>query len=240
MSMVHASRGIQAPLAETQWSEPRIVAELGHALLGEAPVPWRSFARQHEAIRNAIEHCQRGVFDGFENFNERLQSPGGFWLPNPASRREWRTPSGKAQLLPQALPTQGVVALAKRCVPDPERVLTLMTVRSHDQFNTTVYGNDDRYRNVFGTREVVFLNPDDLQRLGLKPGQRVDLEGLAGAGEARWLRGFELRELPIAVGCAAAYFPEATPLVPMGLVASGARTPAAKALPIRLHPCATP
>lgn len=240
MSMVHASRGIQAPLAETQWSEPRIVAELGHALLGEAPVPWRSFAQQHEAIRNAIEHCQRGVFDGFENFNERLQSPGGFWLPNPASRREWRTPSGKAQLLPHALPTQGVVALAKRRVPDPERVLTLMTVRSHDQFNTTVYGNDDRYRNVFGTREVVFLNPDDLQRLGFKPGQRVDVEGLAGASEARWLRGFELRELPIAPGCAAAYFPEATPLVPMGLVASGARTPAAKALPIRLHPCATP
>jgi anaerobic selenocysteine-containing dehydrogenase len=87
---------------------------------------------------------------------------------------------------------------------------------------------------------VVFLSPDDLQRLGLKPGQRVDVEGLAGAGEARWLRGFELRELPIAPGCAAAYFPEATPLVPMGLVASGARTPAAKALPIRLHPCATP
>ncbi|MFN4116418.1 MAG: molybdopterin dinucleotide binding domain-containing protein, partial [Inhella sp.] len=169
----------------------------------------------------------------------KLKTPGGFWLPNPAARREWRTPSGKARLLPQALPVDGVVARAKAAVADAERVLTLMTVRSHDQFNTTVYGNDDRYRNVFGTREVIFVAPEDMARLGLHAGQRVDVEGIAGieAGSAsRWLRGFELRELAIARGCAAAYFPEAAPLLPLGLVAAGARTPAAKAIPVRLHP----
>lgn len=234
MSMVHASRGMQAPLADTQWSEPRIVALLADALLGSGSVPWRGFALDHVRIRNAIERCQREVFDGFDGFNAKLATPGGFWLPNPASRREWRTDSGRARLLPQALPQAGVVARAKARVDRPEQVLTLMTVRSHDQFNTTVYGNDDRYRNVFGTREVIFLAPEDLQRLGLRAGQFVDVEGLA-AEESRWLRGFELRELAIAPGCAAAYFPEATPLVPLGLVASGARTPAAKAIPIRLH-----
>lgn len=238
MSMVHASRGMQAPLAATQWAETRIVAALGHALVGSAAVPWRELAAEHARLRESIARCQQGVFDGFEDFNAKLQRPGGFWLPNPASRREWRTATGKAQLLPQALPRDGVVQRAKARVPDPERVLTLMTVRSHDQFNTTVYGQDDRYRDVFGTREVVFLAAEELARLGLRAGQKVDVEGLAAAdGSPRWLRGFELRELPIARGCAAAYFPEATPLVPLGLVAAGARTPAAKAIPVRLHPC---
>ena len=235
MSMVHASRGIQAPLADTQWSEPRIVAMLADALLGSGSVPWTGFALNHARIRDAIEHCQQGVFDGFDAYNAKLETPGGFWLPNPASRREWRTASGRAQLRPQPLPTNGVMARARARVDDPERLLCLMTVRSHDQFNTTVYGQDDRYRNVFGTREVVFVAPAELQRLGLRAGQRVDVEGLAGE-ESRWLRGFELRELEIAPGCAAAYFPEATPLVPLGLVAEGARTPAAKAIPVRFHP----
>lgn len=240
MSMVHASRGMQAPQHATQWAETRIVAGLADALLGSRAVPWRDLAADHERLRDVIARCQQGVFDGFEDFNTKLRTPGGFWLPNPAARREWRTASGKARLLPQALPTHGVVARAKAAVPDPDAVLTLMTVRSHDQFNTTVYGNDDRYRNVFGTREVIFVAPEELARLGLRAGQRVDVEGIVGieAGSAsRWLRGFELRELAIARRCAAAYFPEATPLLPLGLVAAGARTPAAKAIPVRLHPC---
>lgn len=239
MSMVHASRGMQAPQHATQWAETRIVAGLADALLGSRAVPWRELAADHARLRDVIARCQQGVFDGFEDFNAKLKTPGGFWLPNPAARREWRTASGKARLLPQALPTDGVVARAKAAVADADRVLTLMTVRSHDQFNTTVYGNDDRYRNVFGTREVVFVAPEELARLGLRAGQRVDVEGIAGieaGGASRWLRGFELRELAIAPGCAAAYFPEATPLVPLGLVAAGARTPAAKAIPVRLHP----
>jgi molybdopterin-dependent oxidoreductase alpha subunit len=236
MSMVHATRGIQAPLAPTLWSEPRIVAELGRALLGEACVPWRALGQDPARIRDAIERCQAGVFEGFEHYNAKLATPGGFWLPNPASQRRWPTASGKAQLMPQALPLLGVVARAKARAPNPDRVLTLMTVRSHDQFNTTVYGQDDRYRNVFGTRKVVFLSLQDQQRLGLSEGQTVDVEGLSDDDQPRWLRGFELRTLPIAKGCAAAYFPEATPLVPLGLVAHGARTPAAKAIPIVLHP----
>jgi anaerobic selenocysteine-containing dehydrogenase len=142
-------------------------------------------------------------------------------------------------LVPHAIPENGVVARARARLPSDQRdrVLTLMTVRSHDQFNTTVYGQDDRYRNVFGTREVVFVSPAELSRLGFVEGEWVDVEGLSEDGQARWLRGFELRALEMASGCAAAYFPEATPLVPTGLVAKGARTPAAKAVPVRLHRC---
>lgn len=237
MSMVHASRGIQPPLSAEMRSEPAIVAQLAHALLHDGSVPWLELVEDYDRIRTAIESCQRGVFDGFEHFNHQLRQPGGFWLPNPAARREWRTASGKAQLLPHAIPENGVVARARARLPSSERdrVLTLMTVRSHDQFNTTVYGQDDRYRNVFGTREVVFLSPAELARLGFAEGERVDVEGLSDDGQARWLRGFELRALEMAAGCAAAYFPEATPLVPTGLVAKGARTPAAKAVPVRLH-----
>jgi anaerobic selenocysteine-containing dehydrogenase len=241
MSLVHASRGIQAPLSPLMRSEPAIVAGLGAALLGEAAVRWHWLAEDHARIRDAIERCQRGVFDGFDDYNAKLLQPGGFWLPNAAARREWRTASGKAQLVPQALPEQGAVAraCARLAEADRAQVLTLMTVRSHDQFNTTVYGQDDRYRNVFGTRTVVFVNEGDGRRLELSESQSVDLEGLAiDDGQTRWLRGFEVRWLDIAPGCAAAYFPEATPLVPLGLVAQGARTPAAKALPIRLHPAA--
>jgi molybdopterin-dependent oxidoreductase alpha subunit len=241
MSLVHASRGIQAPLSPLMRSEPAIVAGLGAALLGETAARWHWLAEDHARIRDAIERCQRGVFDGFDDYNAKLRQPGGFWLPSAAARREWRTASGKAQLLPQALPQQGAVARACAQLPEDQRaqVLTLMTVRSHDQFNTTVYGQDDRYRNVFGTRTVVFVNEEDGRRLGLVEGQRVDVEGLPiDDGQTRWLRGFEVRWLAIAAGCAAAYFPEATPLVPLGLVAQGARTPAAKALPIRLHPAA--
>jgi len=238
MSMVHASRGIQAPLSAQMRSEPAIVAQLGHALLHDGSVPWLELIEDYDRIRTRIERCQQGVFDGFEDFNRKLHQPGGFWLPNPAARREWRTASGKAQLLPHPIPEDGPLARARARLPaaEQDQVLGLMTVRSHDQFNTTVYGQDDRYRNVFGTREVIFLSPAELQRLGLHEGERVDVEGLAiDDGLTRWLRGFELRALEMASGCCAAYFPEATPLVPTGLVAKGARTPAAKALAVRLH-----
>ncbi|MBB5203113.1 molybdopterin-dependent oxidoreductase alpha subunit [Inhella inkyongensis] len=239
MSMVHASKGMQTPLSNEMRSEPAIVAQLGHALLHDGSVPWLHLIQDYDRIRALIERCQQGVFEGFENFNAKLQQPGGFWLPNAAARREWRNAGGRAKLMPHALPTEGVLARAKAGLPASEhaRVLSLMTVRSHDQFNTTVYGQDDRYRNVFGTREVVFLSPAEITRLGLHEGQKVDVEGLAiDDGQTRWLRGFEVRKLEMAPGCAAAYFPEATPLVPTGLVAKGARTPAAKALPVRLHP----
>lgn len=238
MSMVHASRGIQTPLSEQMRSEPAIVAQLGHVLLHDGSVPWLALAEDYARIRTVIEHCQRGVFDGFDDFETKLQQPGGFWLPNPAAKREWRNGPAKALLIAHPIPQDGVMtrALARLPAAEHERVLTLMTIRSHDQFNTTVYGQDDRYRNVFGTREVVFLSASELARLGFKEGDRVDVEGLPiDDGQTRWLHGFEVRALEMANGCAAAYFPEATPLVPMGLVAKGARTPAAKALPIRLH-----
>ncbi|MBH9552248.1 FdhF/YdeP family oxidoreductase [Inhella gelatinilytica] len=241
MSMVHASRGMQEPLSPDMLGEPALVAQLGHALLHDGSIPWREWAADYARLRDVIEQCQTGVFDGFEHFNLKLSHDGGFWLPNPAAHRQWRTPTGRAQLTPQALRVNGVRERACARLPASEhaRVLLLMTVRSHDQFNTTVYGQDDRYRNVFGTREVVFLSPAELQRLGLHAGQKVDIEGLPiDDGRTRWLRGFELRALDMAAGCAAAYFPEATPLVPLGLVAEGARTPAAKALPVRLHPVA--
>lgn len=232
MGNVRASRGIQAPITELQRSEPAIVAQFAHAL-GLAPaVPWRALADDYAALRERIERCQRGVTPGFEDYNRKLAEHGRFVLPNSAAQRRWHTPGGRARFIVHPFRDDTPVALARR--RHGEAVLTLTTVRAHDQFNTTVYGPDDRYRDVKGDRRVVFLNAADLAARGLADGDRVDIETLIDDGQVRRLAGYTARACDIAPGCAAAYYPEANALIAAGTWSAHTRTPLYKEMPVRV------
>ena len=232
MSMVHSSQGIQKPLSPMMMSEPAIVAHIGHAMAGSAYIDWLRMADDYGRIREKIERCVDGVFHGFQDYNRKILDKGGFWLTNWAAQRDWKTGSGKAEFKSHPIVRDGPVHRARARHGDS--VLALMTVRSHDQFNTTIYGLDDRYRGVFGGRHVVFVNAGDLARLGFKDGDYADLRTCSEDGLLREVKGFRLVAFDIPEGCAAAYFPEATPLVPAGLFAKKARTPASKEIPVRL------
>ena len=230
MSNIRTSRGIQNPLAAEMMSEPALVAGLGQALVADRDVPWQAMANDYDLIREFIERCQAGVVDGFEDFNRKASEQGRFRLVNHAANRVWKTASGKAGFRAHPIDQNGPVHRARARHGD--EVLALMTVRSHDQFNTTVYGMDDRYRGVFGGRQVVFMNQLDLAARGLKQGDLVDLVGCGDDGVARQVYGFKVVSYDIPFGCAAAYFPEATPLVPASLVSRHTRTPAYKEIPV--------
>jgi anaerobic selenocysteine-containing dehydrogenase len=196
------------------------VAGLARAVLGpESRVPWEELVADYDRVRERIER----VVPGFEDYNRRVREPGGFVLPSPARRRVFATPSGRAHFTVHPLPD---VSLA------PGR-LRLTTIRSHDQFNTTVYGPDDRYRGVFGDRHVVFLHAEDAAERGLAPGDRVDLTSHFRS-ETRCVKGFRVVVYDIPRGCAAAYFPEANPLVAAESYAEGSRTPTYKSIEISL------
>ena len=232
MSMTHASRGIQEPVSPAMRGEPALVCTLGEALLPHA-APWQAMAADYRHIRSRIEACLEGVFEGFDDYEAKLGRPGGFWLPNAAARRQWNTGSGKAEFRVHPIAEGPVHRARRREGPD---VLALMTVRSHDQFNTTVYGQDDRYRGIFGGRRVLFIHPDDLARRGLRDGDRVDIEGLAEDGVERRVTGFRAVAYDIPPGCVAAYFPEATPLMALSLAAAHTATPAYKEIPVLVRP----
>jgi molybdopterin-dependent oxidoreductase alpha subunit len=224
MSMVHRSAGMNPPASPQLLSEPMIVARLAAATLPNSTVPWLWLVEDYDRIR---EHIGR-VVPGFENFNERVSVPGGFHLRNAARERDWSGIGGRARFLAHALdPDDGTVI-----APD---LLTLTTIRSHDQYNTTVYGLRDRYRGVDGERRVLFIAAADLQRLGWSADQRVDIVSVWEDGE-RVAPSFRLVEYDIPAGCVAAYYPETNVLVPLGHHAEGARTPASKSIPVRLRP----
>ena len=168
-----------------------------------------------------------------ERFNERVREPHGFRLPNAAAERRWATASGKAEFRPHAIPTDTPVHRARERYGD--HVLSLMTIRSHDQYNTTVYGLDDRYRGISGGRHVVFISEHDLSRLGLADGEWVDLRAASLDGVERRVENFRLVRYDVPPGCIAAYFPEATPLASMEHRARGANTPAMKEIPVLIE-----
>jgi molybdopterin-dependent oxidoreductase alpha subunit len=217
MSMVHASCGFKAPPSQLVWSEPAIVAGIAAATLRNSRVRWTHLVEDYDRIRELIER----VVPGFEDFNARIRVPGGFHLRNPAAHREWNTQSGRAQLLPT--PTYPVAAPLS--LP-----LRLTTVRSHDQYNTTIYGLNDRYRGVYGRRDVVFMHEADMAARGLATGDAVHL-----VGAERTLEGFVAAAYPIARGSCAAYFPEATGLVALEAFDPASRTPAYKSTPIEVQ-----
>ena len=231
-SMVHASWGQLAPLSAQMRSEPAIVAGIANALLGAWPVDWLQLTADYGRIRQLIEAC----IPGFTGFNARLQQPGGFYLGNSAARREWNTPGGKARFVAHALPDDLLPAQARQDGARPD--LVLQTLRSHDQYNTTLYGLDDRYRGVHGMREVLFVNPDDISRLGFEAGQQVDIHSLWDDGIERKVSGFTLLAYDTPPGQAAAYYPETNPLVPLASVGEGSHTPTSKFVAIRLRPAA--
>ena len=234
MSMVHISMGINPPASEHLLSEPAIVARLAAATLGErSRTPWLWLVEDYARIRDKIE----AVFDDFKDFNARVAVPGGFRLRNRASERIWNTPSGKASFFPHPVPQNTPVHRARRSMQEKRRdtiVFSLQSTRSHDQYNTTIYGMDDRYRGVLGQRRVVFINAEDLRALGMKDGDWVDLHTVWDDDQPRRADKFRLVAYDIPRGCLAAYYPETNPLVPLSATAIVAGTPTSKFIPVVL------
>jgi molybdopterin-dependent oxidoreductase alpha subunit len=223
MSMVHASRGTLPPASAELRSEPAIVAGIAAATLPASKVPWRELIEDYDRIRDRIE----AVLPDFARFNERIREPGGFRLPLPPTLRVWNTPSGRAQFL--AAPRRGAQ-------PSPIAGLVLTTIRSHDQYNTTIYGYDDRYRGVFGRRDVVFVNERDLAACGIAHGDRVDIETAFGGAQELRLCGLTAVAFDIAQGSIAAYYPEANALVPLDHHDPRSGTPSYKSVPVTIRP----
>ncbi len=231
MSMVHLSAGINAPAAPTLLSEPAIVARLAAATLGtRSKTPWLWLIENYDRIRDRIAD----VFDEFHDFNARVRVPGGFRLPNTAAERHWRNPEGKAVFKAHAVPTDTPLHRARAGRKQP--VFLLATTRSHDQYNTTIYGMNDRYRGVFGERRVLFINGADIEQLGMRAGDWVDLESICDDGVRRQAKRFLLVDYNIPRGCLAAYYPETNTLVPLSSFADEARTPTSKSIPVILAP----
>jgi anaerobic selenocysteine-containing dehydrogenase len=229
MSMVHVSYGINKPASPHCLSETAIVARLAHAALPDSNIRWLWYADDYSRIRDAIAQ----VYDAFKDFNARIANPGGFHLGVASRERIWNTPSGKAEFKVHAIPLDTPIHQARRKYG--ERLMTLMTTRSHDQYNTTIYGMDDRYRGVFGQRRVVFANPLDLEMLGLKAGEWVDIVSVWADDVERRADGFLLVAYDIPRGCLGSYYPETNPLVPLESFAERARTPTSKSIPVLLQ-----
>jgi molybdopterin-dependent oxidoreductase alpha subunit len=218
MGIVHGSHGHLAPASEQLRSEPAIVAGMAQATLG---VDWRGFVADYDRIRDRIAR----VIPGFENMNTRVREPGGFALPHAVrDRREFATANGRAQFTVHPIPHLEIA---------PGQ-LVMMTIRSHDQFNTTIYGLDDRYRGISNGRRVVLLNPEDITARGFSEGDAVDLVSHF-RGVQRRAQNFRIVSYAIPRGCAATYFPETNVLVPIDSVAVGSRTPTSKSVIITLE-----
>jgi molybdopterin-dependent oxidoreductase alpha subunit len=228
MSMVHLSRGSLHPPSDQVRSEVAIVCQLARALLGpDHPVPWEEFAGDYDAIRGTIA----AVVPECDDYNRKVRQPDGFQLPHPPrDSREFPTSTGKANFSVNPL----------EWVPVPPGRLVLQTLRSHDQYNTTIYGLDDRYRGVKGGRRVIFMNPADIETFGLNDGDRLDLvsEFTNGDGhlQERRAKDFMVVAYSTPQGNAAAYYPETNPLVPLDHTAAKSNTPVSKAIVIRLEP----
>jgi molybdopterin-dependent oxidoreductase alpha subunit len=225
MSMVHASRGFRKPPSGECQSEPWIIARLARAVLGDrVAIDWETLGSDYAQIRDKIE----AVYPEFEAYNVRIRTPGGFQLVNPAQQRIWKTTSGRANFL--IFPH-----LEEDLEIDDPNILRLMTMRSHDQYNTTIYGLDDRYRGVFGRRDVLFMNDQDMARMGIGEGDLVDVAtALTHADPERTVRALTVVRYDIPVGCCGAYYPESQGLVALGHVDAEALTPSYKSIPVRI------
>ena len=221
MSMVHASTGTNRPASEHLKSEPAIVAGLGQVLFPGGPVDWDALVADYDRIRERIE----AVVPEFNDYNAKIRRPGGFQLRNPAAHREWKTATGRANFSINPLPDLTVA---------PGR-LRLMTLRSHNQYNTTIYASGDRYRGIEGERRVLFLNPVDMHELGLDEKSRVTIRSHAADGRERRAPGFRPVFYDIPRGCAAAYYPETNVLVGIDEHAVKSFTPMSKYIEVTLE-----
>ena len=226
MSMVHASSGLVEPPSEHLKSEVAIVCGMAKATLLDCGIDWDSFVADYNRIRDKIEE----VFpDLFADFNKRIRYPGGFHLTTPPRQRVWNTATGRANFLVFPAVDEDPP------VSDPA-MLRLATLRSHDQYNTTIYSLDDRYRGVFGGRMVVFMNEADMQARGITEGDIVEIESLAEDGKRRVVGGFWAKPHNIPVGSIGAYYPETNPLLPLAYHDLKSGTPAAKSIPVLVRP----
>ena len=223
VAAVHASTGNLSPVSSNLLSEISIVTRMARAVLGsDSTIGWAHFEHNYDSIRDHIAH----VVPGCEDYNVRIRQSGGFDLPHgPRDSRTFPTKTGKAMITVNELETIEV----------PPGRLLLQSIRSHDQFNTTIYSLNDRYRGVKGGRHVLFVNPDDLAELDLADGDFVDIHGEWTDGVDRVAKGFRIISYPTAKGCVASYFPEANELVPLDYVAETSNTPVSKSLIVRLE-----
>lgn len=220
MGIVHSSRGRYEPISEDLLSEPAIVCSIGEKLFPDQSF-WREWKEDYDKIRDTVEK----VIAGFSNYNQKVREPGGFYLPNHVKERNFDSVGGKVQF--------SINSLQQLIVKKDE--LILMTIRSHDQFNTTIYGMDDRYRGIYNERRVILLNRDDMLARNISPEQPVDITSHFD-GETRTARLFLALEFDIPKGCAAAYFPEANVLVPIRSTADKSNTPTSKGVIITISP----
>jgi molybdopterin-dependent oxidoreductase alpha subunit len=226
MSDVHASRGKLPPASPHLLSEVAIISRMARATIGDKyGIPWQGFEDDYGTVRDRISR----VVPGFEDFNERVSVPGGFNLPNPANRGVFNTPSGKAVFTQNEFTMPHV----------PEGHLLLQTLRSHDQWNTIWYAPNDRYRGIHNARRVVMVNPADLELLGIKDGDMVDLVSVWHDDRERRAENFKVVAYPASPGSAAAYYPETNVLVPLDSVADISNCPTSKGVVVRLEPVAT-
>ena len=222
MGVVHSSTGKLPPASPHLLSEVAIICNIGAKCFGEEPFDWMSFSKDHDLTRELIQ----SVIPGFDNYNVRVREKGGFYLPNgPRDGPTWNTPSGKAIIHSHPL--------LERTIPEDRFIL--MTVRSHDQYNTTIYGMDDRYRGIYNSRRIVMMNRSDMDELGLKP---MDLVDLTSHFEGREIHAPKWKVVPYDIprGNLSAYFPEANVLVPLDSVAKGSNTPTSKWVEVSLNP----
>lgn len=223
MSMVHASSGKLTPASPLLKSEPAIVAEMAAATLNQSQTPWLRFPESYSLIRDMIEK----TIPGFDNYNQRIRIPGGFRMPLPAIERVWHTPTGKAMF-------SVFKGLKENKDVKGDDILRLVTIRSHDQYNTTIYALDDRYRGIFGRRDVLFMSTIDLEARGLKEGDKVTIETVSENRQLR-LDDITVVSFNIAQGTVAAYYPEANVLIPLDYIDKESGTPSYKATPVKVY-----
>ena len=222
MSMVHASSGKLKPASEFLLSEPAIVARMAKATLPQTKVPWLELAGDYTIIRDLIEK----TIPGFDKYNERIAAPNGFRMPLPPTERKWPTPTGKAIF-------SVFDGITEDAFIEDQDMLRMITLRSHDQYNTTIYAMDDRYRGVFGRRDILFMNDIDLEARGLEHGDLVDIETLVPGSNQR-LENITVIAYNIAPGSVGAYYPEANILIPLNYIDKESGTPSYKSLPVRV------
>ncbi|MFW0791417.1 FdhF/YdeP family oxidoreductase [Gordonia sp. CPCC 205333] len=225
MSMVHISRGKRRPASTQLMSEPAILAGIAESTLPDSATPWSWYSDDYDRIRDVMAK----VLPGFEGFNDLVKQPGGFRIPQPARERDFRTSSGKAEFSLAPLPN---------VIPDAAEVLILQTMRSHDQWNTTIYSNNDRYRGIKNIRELIFMNEDDMTERGLSEGDFVDITSTSKDGSVRTIRRFRALRYDLPRGAAAGYMPECNALIGIADYSTQSDQPLMKNVPVRVTPTA--
>ena len=246
LRMVHASTGMTEPVSELCLSEIDIVAQMANATFQHrrfrlradtqqtsTKIDWLALRDDYRLIRQLIQN----TINGFEYFNQRIEQPAGFYLGNSAANLVWNTNTKRAEFNPSRLPDSVVAdcssyAQLHDARPTQQPILLLQSLRSHDQYNTTIYGMDDRYRGIKGKRNVLFINPQDAKKLNLVEAQLVDLQSVANDNVVRKVFGFSLVFYDIPQGNIAAYYPETNPLVSINSVGIDSYTPTSKSIPV--------